>query len=73
MSRQEYTVPTGAQGSAFGASSSLGGGGRDGGASEPMIKYQCGDCGSPNQLKKADPIQCKDCGCRVLYKERTKR
>lgn len=25
------------------------------------------------QLKKGDPIRCKECGHRVLYKERTKR
>ncbi len=36
-------------------------------------QYLCGDCNVKNLLKKGDPIRCKDCGHRVLYKERTKR
>ena len=35
--------------------------------------YFCGDCGSKTQLRRADVIRCKECGGRVLYKERTKR
>ncbi|KAI2609345.1 DNA directed RNA polymerase [Hypoxylon fragiforme] len=41
-----------------------------GGAS---MHYICGDCGTKFPLKRNDPIRCKECGCRVLYKERTKR
>ncbi len=41
--------------------------------SEPTIQYLCGECNAKVQLKKGDPIRCKDCGHRVLYKERTKR
>lgn len=39
----------------------------------PLTQYLCGDCNSKVQLKKGDPIRCKECGHRVLYKERTKR
>ena len=39
----------------------------------PATQYLCGDCNQKVQLKKGDPIRCKECGHRVLYKERTKR
>lgn len=39
----------------------------------PSVKYLCGDCNSKVSLKRGDQIRCKDCGHRVLYKERTKR
>jgi DNA-directed RNA polymerase I, II, and III subunit RPABC4 len=39
----------------------------------PAINYLCGDCNSKVPLKRGDPIRCKECGHRVLYKERTKR
>jgi len=39
----------------------------------PAIVYICGDCNSKVPLKRGDPIRCKECGHRVLYKERTKR
>nr|POE56888.1 dna-directed rna polymerases i, ii, and iii subunit rpabc4 [Quercus suber] len=37
------------------------------------VKYLCGDCDAAVQLKRGDPIRCKECGYRVLYKERTTR
>lgn len=37
------------------------------------MKYICGDCGTTFPLKRTDTIRCVECGCRVLYKERTKR
>ncbi|EDO04243.1 predicted protein [Sclerotinia sclerotiorum 1980 UF-70] len=37
----------------------------------PAIKYLCGDCNASVMLKRGDPIRCKECGHRVLYKERT--
>ncbi len=37
------------------------------------MQYNCGDCGIKTSLRRSDPIRCKECGCRVLYKERTKR
>lgn len=37
------------------------------------VHYLCGDCDSKVTLKKGDAIRCKECGYRVLYKERTNR
>ncbi|CAN0248333.1 unnamed protein product, partial [Discosporangium mesarthrocarpum] len=31
------------------------------------------DCGSENLIKAKDPIQCRQCGYRIMYKMRTKR
>jgi len=72
MSREQYTVPTG-------QSQSVGLGGQKSygqdiiSAEGPAMQYLCGDCGVKTTLRRADPIRCKECGCRVLYKERTKR
>lgn len=78
MSREGYTVPTGSQSSPFGAGGNAVAGKPNSFAAEfrddnALMKYLCGDCGSHTPLRKSDPIRCKDCGCRVLYKERTKR
>lgn len=43
------------------------------GAEGPTTTYMCGDCATKVPLKKGDPIRCKECGHRVLYKERTRR
>ena len=32
----------------------------------------CGDCGVVNEIKPKDPIRCRFCGYRILYKMRTK-
>ena len=67
-SREGYQIPTTAPTpgrDAFGATAALDGG--------PAINYLCGDCNAKCPLKKADPVRCKECGHRVLYKERTKR
>ena len=37
------------------------------------VQYMCGDCDQKVSLKRGDPIRCKECGYRVLYKERTNR
>ncbi|KAF2018672.1 hypothetical protein BU24DRAFT_458424 [Aaosphaeria arxii CBS 175.79] len=37
------------------------------------VEYTCGDCDSPVALKRGEPIRCKNCGHRVLYKQRTNR
>ena len=37
------------------------------------VHYLCGDCDAKVVLKKGDAIRCKECGYRVLYKERTSR
>lgn len=65
MSREAYQVPSM-------------GGGNEGGFSSmaidtPSVVYICGECSAQVALKRGDPIRCKDCGHRVLYKERTKR
>lgn len=66
MSREAYNPPTVQQpiGGSFGSSETIAG---------PVTQYLCGDCNSKVQLKKGDPIRCKECGHRVLYKERTTR
>lgn len=35
--------------------------------------YECGDCGTDVKLKRSEPIRCRICGCRVVYKKRTFR
>jgi DNA-directed RNA polymerase I, II, and III subunit RPABC4 len=66
MSQQQYQVPAG---SAVAIPS------RDATFSSEgvAINYLCGDCNAKVPLKRGDPIRCKECGHRVLYKERTKR
>ncbi|KAI0139900.1 hypothetical protein F4776DRAFT_662040 [Hypoxylon sp. NC0597] len=79
--RESYQIPTsGAQSSNAGASGAASGtrsnvfdsmdAADDLGTS---VQYICGDCGTKCPLRRGDPIRCKECGCRVLYKERTKR
>ncbi|KIN02013.1 hypothetical protein OIDMADRAFT_53531 [Oidiodendron maius Zn] len=65
MSREAYQVPVMAPTPGRDAFQAAGEG--------PAINYLCGDCNSKVPLKKGDPIRCKECGHRVLYKERTKR
>ena len=31
------------------------------------------DCGHPNEIKPREPIRCRSCGHRIMYKKRTKR
>lgn len=79
MSREAYTPPslsqnqnqfsgqTGAANTGFDATST---------SFEDTTKpvhYLCGDCDTKVTLKRGDPIRCKECGYRVLYKERTNR
>ncbi len=37
------------------------------------VKYTCSNCATSFSLSKGDPVRCKECGGRVLYKCRTKR
>ena len=37
------------------------------------VTYICGECAAKVALNLGDAIRCKECGHRVLYKERTKR
>ncbi|EEH45640.2 DNA-directed RNA polymerase core subunit RPC10 [Paracoccidioides brasiliensis Pb18] len=68
MSREAYQVPTAQTGYA-GVSGVV-----EGAASDAIsVVYVCGDCNSRVSMKRGDQIRCKECGHRVLYKERTKR
>lgn len=31
------------------------------------------DCAANNEIKAREPIRCRECGCRVMYKKRIKR
>ncbi len=84
MSREQYTPPTLNQGGAGGSSSQAGGAGYTGGGfnitgssaiddTNRPVQYLCGDCDAKVTIKKGDAIRCKECGYRVLYKERTNR
>lgn len=78
MSREQYNPP------ALGSSSQQQQSGSGGGfnitgssntfedTSRP-VQYLCGDCDNKVTLKSGDAIRCKECGYRVLYKERTNR
>lgn len=35
--------------------------------------YECGLCKSKIVIHERDPIKCKNCGYRILYKLRSKR
>ncbi|KAI0580034.1 metallothionein-I transcription activator [Pyrenophora tritici-repentis] len=37
------------------------------------VLYKCGDCDMDVPLKRGEPIRCRNCGHRVLYKQRTNR
>jgi DNA-directed RNA polymerase I, II, and III subunit RPABC4 len=41
--------------------------------SESACDYVCGSCGHSTKLKAGEPIQCRECGYRILYKKRTKK
>ncbi|EGP92084.1 unnamed protein product [Zymoseptoria tritici ST99CH_1A5] len=81
MSREAYTPPaltsdaitigSGAQQAPQGSFAITGAGSFED-TSKP-VHYLCGDCDTKVSLKKGDPIRCKECGYRVLYKERTNR
>ncbi|KAM7075569.1 DNA-directed RNA polymerases I, II, and III subunit RPABC4 isoform 2-T2 [Molossus nigricans] len=39
---------------------------------QPII-YICGECHTESEIKSRDPIRCRECGYRIMYKKRTKR
>ncbi|KAK0751739.1 DNA directed RNA polymerase II polypeptide K, partial [Schizothecium vesticola] len=39
----------------------------------PTTGYACGDCNATVFLGLGDPVRCRVCGCRILYKKRTNR
>ncbi|KAI0404545.1 DNA directed RNA polymerase [Xylaria palmicola] len=72
MSREAYQIPTSQGNSApgAGAGANLS---RTFDAEGATMNYICGDCGYKFAIRRSDTIRCKECGCRILYKERTKR
>ncbi|KAI1820054.1 DNA directed RNA polymerase [Xylaria intraflava] len=70
MSREAYQIPTSQTNSAPGAGAA---GSRPFDGEGASMNYICGDCGYKFALRRSDTIRCKECGCRILYKERTKR
>lgn len=39
----------------------------------PVMEYICADCAASNEIRPREPIRCRECGHRVMYKKRTKR
>ncbi|XP_037656739.1 DNA-directed RNA polymerases I, II, and III subunit RPABC4-like [Choloepus didactylus] len=39
---------------------------------QPMICI-CGERHTGNEIKSRDPMRCRECGYRIMYKKRTKR
>ncbi|KAF8729814.1 hypothetical protein AX14_006018 [Amanita brunnescens Koide BX004] len=37
------------------------------------MEYICADCGVKNEIKPREPIRCRECGHRIMYKKRTTR
>ncbi|KAH8277911.1 hypothetical protein KR018_009886, partial [Drosophila ironensis] len=37
------------------------------------MTYICGECHHENEMRPRDPIRCRECGYRIMYKKRTKR
>ncbi|TFL00573.1 DNA directed RNA polymerase [Pterulicium gracile] len=37
------------------------------------MEYICADCGVKNEIKAREPIRCRECGHRIMYKKRTTR
>ncbi|XP_012278817.1 DNA-directed RNA polymerases I, II, and III subunit RPABC4 [Orussus abietinus] len=35
--------------------------------------YICGECHHDNEIRPREPIRCRKCGYRIMYKKRTKR
>jgi DNA-directed RNA polymerase I, II, and III subunit RPABC4 len=69
--------PAAASSTTTSTAAATGGGGLGvGGGGIPLIRgveYRCGDCGARNLIKGGDPVRCRQCGFRILYKTRTKR
>lgn len=37
------------------------------------VIYICGECHSENEIRIKDPIRCRECGYRILYKKRCRK
>lgn len=38
-----------------------------------FISLRLVDCGAKNEIKAREPIRCRECGHRIMYKKRTRR
>ncbi|KAG8718126.1 DNA-directed RNA polymerase core subunit rpc10 [Ceratobasidium sp. 394] len=49
--------------------------GMNAGQAQPRgeMEYLCADCGAKNEIRSREPIRCKECGHRIMYKKRTTR
>ncbi|OQO04863.1 hypothetical protein B0A48_07880 [Cryoendolithus antarcticus] len=82
-SRDEYVPPTSSSSQNFSGTTGTANTGFASSSANPSttiedssakpVNYLCGDCDNKVALKRGDPIRCKECGYRVLYKERTSR
>lgn len=60
-SREQYTAPAPGSGP-YGQTPTL-----------ATMHYLCAECGVKVGINKGEPIRCKECGHRILYKQRTRR
>lgn len=42
-------------------------------SSQNFFLFVSAECHTENEIKARDPIRCRECGYRILYKKRTKR
>lgn len=68
-----YQPPTTSQTGATGGSTTYSSMNYSGADTSREVNYRCGDCDVEVRLQRGEPIRCKACGHRVLYKERTNR
>ncbi|KAH8149313.1 uncharacterized protein LAJ45_06853 [Morchella importuna] len=61
--RESYQPPAGGAGRSYAGASAASG----------TMHYLCAECGVKVAINKGEPIRCKECGHRILYKQRTKR
>ena len=44
---------------------------------DQLVSFSCFcfllECHTENEIKSRDPIRCRECGYRIMYKKRTKR
>ncbi|KAF4574811.1 DNA-directed RNA polymerases I, II, and III subunit RPABC4 [Pleurotus pulmonarius] len=40
---------------------------------QEAMGYICADCGAKNEIRAREPIRCRECGHRIMYKKRTTR
>lgn len=68
-----HTIPTMADPGGTPSSSAATSTAPTGGASKQPMLYICGECHGENEIRPKDPIRCRECGYRIMYKKRTKR